>query len=576
MEVPSDDENGNGVTVTSTIVTGTSQSSPVPFLLDELRKSRAAQLDDIWNLLPGEVVTNITASTFAHERLFPGLTESGILSVSWAPRKDPRLLEESTTASAAPTAVYRLREAMAGTKGQPHLMGKLEMMVKAAPKAKKRREKAVAEGKPPPKPNNNNMIFGGPPGMGKTSSVRKMGPVLHELGVLESPNLVVVDKETGLPKPPKKNHPTVAECVSYMFQEAEGGILFIDEIHQRTQKEFIQPLLTALQTYEGRVMVIIAGYTDGPPGTPTVTKWLKESDQGMSRRFPPQGRVEFAKLDVPTLFQIAISKLEVEGFSLADSAASDALCACMHVVHDTDPPIGGSGAFDYANAMIERHDANESYDEDDTRITTAEIFAVCPKARGSRAAKTRASGHTAPGPSEVVAGDTGPSETGGGMQADHSSSAVVAVDDSEEDQPLALRSKQPAPSGSTSSSRKRKERESSSDVAGGASDAVPSNPLLETALRALYPTPESAIGTFRLDIFKALNESDDMDVRKGWKSLGNEEAREQVLQPQKSNKAANEMMHAAMLAVHGLEFESHKAEGKGEQGGWRVKDPASQ
>ena len=566
MEVPSDDENGNGVTVTSTIVTGTSQGSRIPFLRDELRKSQAPV-----NLLPGEVVTNITPSTSAHERLFPGFKESGILSVPWAPRKDPKLLEdasgpteESTTASAAPTAVNRLHEAMAGTKGQSHLIEKLEMMVKAATKAKKRREKVVATAKAagtaPPPPDNLNMIFGGPPGAGKTTSVRKMGPILHELGVLENPNVVVVDKETGLPKPPKNKSATVAECVSFMFQEADGGILFLDEIHQRTQKEFVQPLLAALVKYEGRVMVIIAGYTTA------VDKWLKEgSDPGMSSRFPQPGRIEFVKLTVPTLVKIAISKLGEQDFSLADSAASDALHACMQVVHDTDPPTNGRGARDYAAEMIQRHDANASYDDDDTRITTADIFAACPEARGSCAAETEAS------PSGVVAGDAGPSETGGGVQAEASSSAVVAVDDSEDDVPLTSRGKQSVTSGGTGSSRKRKEREPSSVVA-DATDTVQANPLLETALRILYPTPEGAIHAHRLEIFKELSESDDVDVRKGWKSLGDREARAQVLDPKRSNKAANEMLHAAMLAVHGLDFGNYKASAKGEQGGMMVLD----
>ena len=105
-----------------------------------------------------------------------------------------------------------------------------------------------------------------------------------------------------------------------------------------------------------------------------------------------------------------------------------------------------------------------------------------------------------------------------------------------------------------------------------ATDAVQAKSLLETALRVLYPTPQSAIHVYRLDIFKALNESDDKDVRKGWKSLGDQEAREQVLYPKRSNKAANEMLHAAMLAVHGLEFGNYKAIAKGEQGGMMVLD----
>jgi len=214
-----------------------------------------------------------------------------------------------------------------------------------------------------------------------------------------------------------------------------------------------------------------------------------------------------------------------------------------------------------------KHDALKGmWTAEDIAQAAQKVSQQCPqKEAHARAAETEA------GPSEVVAGDAGPSETGGGVQAEASSSVVMAVDDSEEDVPLTSRGgKQPVTSDGTGSSRKRKEREPSSVVA-DATDAVQANPLLETALRILYPTPEVAIHEFRANIFKALDESDDQTVRKGWKSLGDQEARAQVLQPKRSNKAANEMLHAAMLAVHGLKFDDYRAP-KGEQGGMMVLD----
>jgi len=267
----------------------------------------------------------------------------------------------------------------------------------------------------------------------------------------------------------------------------------------------------------------------------------------------------------------------------ADETARLAMRGVMELLYNSKDPQNGRGVVKLVVPLVEqaykvriaalcktdraKHDAAKGrWAAEDITQVAQKVSQQCPQKEAQvRAAETEA------GPSVVVAGDAGPSETGGGVQAEASSSAVVAVDDSEDDVPLTSRGKQPVTSGGTGSSRKRKEREPSSVVA-DATDAVQANPLLETALRILYPTPEGAIHVHRLEIFKELSESDDVDVRKGWKSLGDREARAQVLDPKRSNKAANGMLHAAMLAVHGLDFGNYKASAKGEQGGMMVLD----
>ena len=57
-------------------------------------------------------------------------------------------------------------------------------------------------------------------------------------------------------------------------------------MHQRGDA-FAQALLPLLSKYEGKVMVVIAGYSE------KVDYWLRNSDPGMISRFPRSGFVTF-------------------------------------------------------------------------------------------------------------------------------------------------------------------------------------------------------------------------------------------------------------------------------------------
>ena len=423
-----------------------------------------------------------------------------------------------------------------------------------------------------------NMAMKGNQGTSKTTTARKLGDLLFQIGALPGRDGKAVFIEVRPEDVPEHN---ASKFIKAKGEEAVGGILFIDEIYLYT-KGALDAFFALNDKYNKRVVFAVAGYPD------KIDKFFK-SNAGITSRFSE--RLDFPDLTVDELMQVTDQKMQVTDQKLKreyfDEAARLEMRGVMKLLYNSKDPLNGRGVEKLVVPTVEqaykvriaalyktdraKHDALKGrWTAEDIAQAAQKVSQQCPqKEAHARAAETEA------GPSEVVAGDAGPSETGGGVQAEASSSVAVTVDDSEEDLPLT--SRQPASLSGTSSTRKRKHRESSSEVAAAdATDAVQANPLLETALRVLYPTPNDAIHKFRANIFKALDESDDGDVRKGWKSLGNQEVRLQVLNPQKGNKVVHEMLKAAMLAVHGLDFgvEPYKA-CKGEQGGWRVEDPAS-
>jgi len=592
----SDNEVVKNVPIASTIVTGTSQSSPVPFLLDMLREARqtVAVLDEstsqwtieplrirkgdgttkivehsMWTLRPNEVVTNITVSTSAHENIFPTTTQDAlecynkILSTSWQPR--------GTTFSPAPAigppsafGTSSTEMMLSSIIGMQSLKDQIRNTFSQIEYEKGQGDTSFWPG---------NMVLTGNAGTGKSTTARKLGNLLFETGALPGRDGKPVFVEvTPLKVPP--NHVAASNFLNANAQEAVGGIYFLDEIYDYTESAR-KALFHLLDEYDGKVMFAVAGYSDK-------IDWFFSKNQGYPSRFPE--RLLFPDLKVDELMQVTDQKMVGLTRQYFDEAARSAMRRVMQLLHNSKDPQNGRGveklvvpsveqAYKVRMAALHRtyrakHDALKG-------MWTAEDIAQAEKKVSQQCAQKEAesrAAETTPGPSQVVAGDAGPSETGGGVQAEASSSAVVAVDDSEEDVPLTSRGgKQPVTSGGKSSSRKRKERESSSVVA-DATDAVQANFLLEDALRVLYPTPTDAIHMYRIDIFRALNESDDPTVRKGWKSLGDQTARQQVLLPHRSNKAANEMLRAAMLAVHGLEFGNYKASTKGEQSGMMVLD----
>lgn len=126
---------------------------------------------------------------------------------------------------------------------------------------------------------NLNYIFDGNPGTGKTTVAKKLGNILYQFGILESPEVVEADVD-------KINNGDPAKNMVDFCDKAIGKVLFIDEAYSLSNHgdtRVIDALTGALtnEDYKGKMAVILAGYS-------TDMRRFLEANQGLNSRFPNQ------------------------------------------------------------------------------------------------------------------------------------------------------------------------------------------------------------------------------------------------------------------------------------------------
>lgn len=165
-------------------------------------------------------------------------------------------------------------------------------------------------------------MFLGSPGTGKTTVARRVGLMLRRAGVLSKGHVVVRERATLL----GQNYSSESENTLKAIEEAQGGILLIDEAYQLLQpndprdpgKFVIESLLTALADESRRDwMLILAGYPDR-------MRRMFEMNPGLKSRIPDSNIYEFEDFTESELMEIAERYFERNGFSLS-ADARDAL-----------------------------------------------------------------------------------------------------------------------------------------------------------------------------------------------------------------------------------------------------------
>lgn len=161
-------------------------------------------------------------------------------------------------------------------------------------------------------------MFMGAPGTGKTTVAKMMGVMLRRAGVLSRGHVVVKERATLM----GPNYSNEESNTLQAIEDAQGGILFIDEAYQLYQpndprdpgKFVIETLLDALADESKRDwMLILAGYPDE-------MRRMFEMNPGLKSRIPDSNIYIFDDFSKEELMEIAEKYLDQNNFTLTNKA----------------------------------------------------------------------------------------------------------------------------------------------------------------------------------------------------------------------------------------------------------------
>lgn len=178
--------------------------------------------------------------------------------------------------------------------------------------------KMRADKKLPTSPAPLHAMFLGSPGTGKTTVAQMIGIMLRREGVLSKGHVVVRERATLL----GQYYSSEGEKTLAAIEEAQGGILFIDEAYQLYQpddsrdpgKFVIETLLTALADESKRDwMLVLAGYPDA-------MKRMFDMNPGFKSRIPDSNVYTFDDFTEEELMEIAEKYLSRHQYTLSPDA----------------------------------------------------------------------------------------------------------------------------------------------------------------------------------------------------------------------------------------------------------------
>ncbi len=155
------------------------------------------------------------------------------------------------------------------------------------------------------------MSFTGHPGTGKTTVAMKIAAILHRLGYIRRPIVVVATRDDLVGQYIGHTAPKTKE----MIKRATGGVLFIDEAYYLYKPEnerdygaeAIEILLQAMENQRNDLVVILAGYKDR-------MERFFSSNPGLNSRIG--SHIDFPDYSVDELFEIARKMLAALHYEL--------------------------------------------------------------------------------------------------------------------------------------------------------------------------------------------------------------------------------------------------------------------
>ena len=160
------------------------------------------------------------------------------------------------------------------------------------------------------------MIFTGNPGTGKTTVAKKLGKILHSLGILSKGDVVMAERSTIVGRFIGQTE----ENMQQLLQQARGNVLFIDEAYTLCdttddRKDYgyraIECLLTVLAEQLPDMVVILAGYENE-------MERMLMANQGLKGRFPYH--LKFDDYDADELMEIGMRYLNAYDLDITPDA----------------------------------------------------------------------------------------------------------------------------------------------------------------------------------------------------------------------------------------------------------------
>lgn len=201
------------------------------------------------------------------------------------------------------------------------------------------------------------MVFTGNPGTAKTTVARLFTDIMKDNGILSTGKLVEVGRQDLVGKYVGWTAPTVKA----RFEDAKGGVLFIDEAYSLVDDrdglygdEAINTIVQEMENRRDEVIVIFAGYPD---------KMEAFLDKNPGLRSRIAFHVSFEDYDVEELCKIAEVIADKKGMHFTEDAI-DRLRECFSIA--INEPDFGNGR--YVRNVIERARMAQS-----SRLLTKEI-----------------------------------------------------------------------------------------------------------------------------------------------------------------------------------------------------------